>query len=158
MSDQNYRLYAFVAGGYLSPLQLGLQTAHVVANISVAYNEWNHELAAYQTWAAEDKVIIICSAFNSQGVLDCFAELSRSGRALDLPMSIFFEDQESLNGAATACAVVVPQKYWDAKPLKDAANEIWAYEFIDASWVVTTYPLTHPEGQFIHHIKQYRLA
>lgn len=158
MSDQNYRLYAFVAGGYLSPLQCGLQTAHVIANISVEYDEQDRELREYRTWASEDKVIIICSAFNSQGVLDCFAELSRTGGALDLPMSIFFEDQESLNGAATACAVVVPQKYWDAKPLKDAANEIWAYEFIDANLIASTYPLTHPEGQFIHHLKQYRLA
>jgi hypothetical protein len=158
MSDQNYRLYAFVAGGYLSQLQLGLQTAHAVANISVKYSEWDHQDDAYRTWAAEDKVIIIYSAFNSQGVLDCFAELSRTGTALDLPMSIFFEDQESLNGAATACAVVVPQKYWDAKPLKDAANEIWAYEFVDENFVATTYPLTHPEGQFIHHLKQFRLA
>lgn len=30
----NYRLYTFVAHHYLSPLQCGLQTAHVVSEIA----------------------------------------------------------------------------------------------------------------------------
>lgn len=169
MSQENYRLYSFVANGYLSPLQCGLQTAHAVGDMSVRYNDDKPHDHAYRTWAGEDKVIIICGAFNSGGVQDCYAELQRVGEVLGLPISIFFEDEASLNGAATACAVVVPQQYWDAKfspevvypsetigrpPRVDEAY--WYY--IDEHGYETKYSLTHTEGQFINHIKQYKLA
>jgi len=169
MSDKNYRLYSFVANGYLSPLQCGLQTAHAVGDMSVKYNDDTHHDHAYRTWAGEDKVVIICAAFNSRGVQDCHAELQRVGEILGLPISIFFEDEDSLGGAATACAVVVPQKYWDTKfspevvypsetigRVPAVSEAYWSYT--DAEGQVTKYPLTHPEGQFIDHIKRYRLA
>jgi hypothetical protein len=161
MIKQNYRLYSFVANGYLSPLQCGLQTAHAVGDMSVKYNDDTHADHAYRTWAGEDKVIIICAAFNTRGVVDCHAELQRTAEgALCLPVSIFFEDTDSLNGAATACAVVVPQCYWDTTPEKDKfTGEVTAWVYIDAvTFKHTRYPLTHPEGQFIDHIKKYRLA
>lgn len=160
MSEQNYRLYSFVASGYLSPLQCGLQTAHAVGDMSVKYDEDRHADHAYRTWAGEDKVVIICAAFNSRGVQDCHAELQRVGEILGLPISIFFEDEDSLNGAATACAVVVPQKYWDTTPEQDKfTGSITAWVYIDSvTFKQTRYPLTHPEGQFISTIKSYRLA
>lgn len=160
MSDRNYRLYSFVANGYLSPLQCGLQTAHAVGDMSVKYNDDDHADHAYRTWAGEDKVIIICAAFNSKGVMNCHSELQRTGGgALGLPVSIFYEDEDSLNGAATACAVVVPQKYWDAVPYKDDEGEVEGWKHIcPITFEHKHYPLTHPEGQFIDHIKQYRLA
>lgn len=159
-SAHNYRLYSFVANGYLSPLQCGLQTAHAVGDMSVKYRENDKADLAYRTWAEEDKVIIICAAFNSKGVLDCATELTRTADlALCLPVSIFREDEDSLGGAATACAVVVPQKYWDTVWYKDSEGEIEGWTHIcSTTFVHTHYPLTHPEGQFINHIKQYRLA
>jgi hypothetical protein len=161
MSDQNYRLYSFVANGYLSPLQCGLQTAHAVGDMSVKYNDDRHADHAYRTWAGEDKVIIICAAFNSRGVVDCHAELVRTAEgALALPVSIFYEDEDSLGGAATSCAVVVPQKYWDTTPEQDKfTGSITAWVYIEpVTFKQTRYPLTHAEGQFISHIKKYRLA
>lgn len=169
ISQENYRLYSFVANGYISSLQCDLQTAHAIAQMSVKYNDDTLVDRAYRTWASEDHVIIICGAFNSKGVFDCAAELNRTGGALGLPVSIFFEDEDSLGGAATACAVVVPQKYWDTKfspevvyssetigraPLVSEAY--WSY--LDERGYETKHPLTHPEGQFINRIKQYRLA
>jgi hypothetical protein len=59
-----------------------------------------------------------------------------------------------MNSMATACGVVVPQKYWDVKFDVDSQ----CYEYIDEQLMVTKYPLTHPEGQFIQAIKSYRLA
>jgi hypothetical protein len=161
MSEQNYRLYSFVASGYLSPLQCGLQTAHAVGDMSVKYKVNTKQKEAYEAWAAQDKVIIICAAFNSKGVKECFDELVRTGDdAMCLPTALFCEDEDSLNGAATACAVVVPQKYWDTTPEKDKfTGEVTAWVYIDAvTFKHTRYPLTYPEGQFIDHIKGYRLA
>jgi hypothetical protein len=136
--------------------------------MSVKYNDDTHHDHAYRTWAGEDKVVIICAAFNSRGVMDCHAELQRVGEILGLPISVFFEDEDSLGGAATACAVVVPQKYWDTKFVPAPAPEFSGYSSnpLLGKWVYldaetgreTEYPLTHPEGQFIDHIKKYRLA
>ena len=159
MSDQNYRLYSFVANGYLSPLQCGLQTAHAIAEMSVKYNDDTQADHAYRTWAGEDKVIIICAAFNSKGVASCVMELNRTGAdCLGLPVALFCEDEDSLGGAATACAVVVPEKYWNTTPSKNAAGEVEAWGYVDLDGYEIMYPLTHPEGQFIDHIKGYRLA
>lgn len=160
MSYQNYRLYSFVANGYLSPLQCGLQTAHAIAEMSVKYNDDTRADHAYRTWAGEDKVIIICGAFNSKGVASCVMELNRTGAdCLGLPVALFCEDEDSLGGAATACAVVVPQKYWDTTPIKDEADDIEAWLHIcPNTFKHHFYPLTHPEGQFVDHIKGFRLA
>lgn len=115
------------------------------------------------TWAARDKTIIICGAGNHKGVVDCFNEIVRTGSGPGfMPAALFREDEQSMNGMATACGVIVPQKYWDATLVTgDAAVESPG----DAYWVHTPevgtpiwYPLTHSEGQFISHIKGYRLA
>lgn len=157
-SNHQYRLYSFVANGYLSPLQLGLQTAHAVADMSVKYNDDNSEDQAYRTWACEDKTIIICGAFNHDGVLNCFEELRECGRALRLPTSVFFEDQSSLNGAATACAIVLPRALWDVKSEKNADGETIVWKYISNAFDPKFYFPDSIEFRLISHIKEYRLA
>lgn len=160
----SYRLYSFVANHYLSPLQCGLQTAHVVSELSQLQD--TKQMHAYDMWASVDKTIIICGAGNHKGVLDCWAELERTGVSTGLvPGAIFFEDEQSMNGMATACGVIVPQRYWDVVYEDGIQNglgyERYVYSERDEAGVVISmkaYPLTHPEGQFIRHIKQYRLA
>lgn len=159
MSTENYRLYSFVAGNYLNELQKGLQTAHVVGNLAVKYHKEDHQNNAFRTWAAEDKTIIILNAVNHQGVLDCMTELRRTGITPGfVGGAVFFEDEQSMNSMATACGVIVPQKYWDAVPLKHEDGEVWAWEYTDENSNVTKYLSSHPEGQFVNHIKKYRLA
>lgn len=158
MTNNEYRLYAFTANLYLSPLQLGLQTAHLVSEISATVATNDLCVDPYWQWAQADKTIIICGAANHAGVEECWAELQRTATALGLPCAIFHEDEQSLNGAATVCGVVVPKKYWDTKPVKNEDGEIEVWSYIDENWNYTEYPLTHPEGQFIDHIKSFRLA
>lgn len=160
----NYRLYSFVANNYLSPLQCGLQTAHVVSELS----RWpgSRQDDIYHDWANDDKTIIICSAGNHKGVLDCFAEIERTaGDALGLPYAIFREDDQSMNGMATACGVIVPEKYWGAIYEDGIDNHLGYERFAYARRnnegvliAVDVYPLYTAEGQFIKHIKGYKLA
>jgi hypothetical protein len=169
MSDKNYRLYAFVANHYLSPLQCGLQTAHVVGSMAVEYKNHGGPLSkggeAFFDWAESDKTIIICGAGNHKGVLDCFTELRRTAfSALSLPVSLFNEDEQSMNGMATACGVIVPQQYWDTKLIPPsyenasaaAMNPHW--EYINEAGVKTWYSEDCADGQFVKHIKSFRLA
>lgn len=166
----NYRLYTFVAHHYLSPIQRGLQTAHVVSEMVVNISS-RHD-GTFMEWASKDKTIIICGAGNHQGVLDCWAELKRTG--VDpgfVPGAIFFEDQQSMNGMATACGVIVPEEYWNTTFIPENHQPyggfdvyrinppMWEYvKEVDGARVSRTYPLASPEGQFIDHIKKYRLA
>lgn len=160
----SYRLYTFVANHYLSPLQCGLQTAHVVSEIVVGLNS-RHD-GSFMEWAAEDKTIIICGAGNHKGVLDCWAELKRTGVDTGLVCgAIFHEDEQSMNGMATACGVIVPQRYWDVVYEDGIQNGLGYERYVHAvkneSGEVTSlieFRATDPVGQFIKHIKGYRLA
>jgi hypothetical protein len=167
----NYRLYTFVANHYISPLQCGLQTAHVVSELS-RYKQNTHQAHIFNAWAENDKTIIICGAGNHKGVMDCHAELVRTGGgALLLPVALFREDEQSMNGMATACGVIVPEQYYDVQFFPETTTfdeqrlvveRVGAYwEYFKPGYITSTtkhYQLTHPEGQFINHIKGYRLA
>lgn len=159
----SYRLYSFVANAYLSPLQCGLQTAHVVSEIVCDITS-RHD-GTFMEWATKDKTIIICGAGNHNGVVDCWTELKRTG--IDpgfVTGAIFYEDAQSMNGMATACGVIVPEMYWGAvfeRFVDTGVEDRWVWAKKDENGMtieIKPYPLTSPEGQFITHIKNYRLA
>lgn len=157
-SDREYRLYAFVAGSYLSPLQRGLQTAHVVSEMFARMSYWD-QAGSLMTWAQMDKTIIILDAGNHQGVLDCWTELSRTGIEPGfVEGALFREDKQSMNGMATACGVIVPRKYWSTEPKWGDGIGV-----VD-EWVSTMtednhkFSVNYSEGQFISCLKKYRLA
>lgn len=166
-SPKEFRLYTFVAGLYLSELQKGLQTAHVVSQIAHESSQSPASPAAtdFQTWASQDKTIIICNAHNHKGVLDCWVEIERLNSSLGLAAAIFFEDEQSMNGMATACGVIVPKEYWDVvfeSGVSFGGEERWVHRVNvqpdGTSTSFKAYDLSSPVGQFISHIKQYRLA
>jgi hypothetical protein len=171
-SPQDFRLYTFVAGLYLSDLQKGLQTAHVVSEIADQmenhrkFGGWPNAIVDFQTWASQDKTIIICNAHNHQGVKDCWAEIRRINSALGLPAAIFHEDEQSMNGMATACGVIVPKRYWDVVYEDGIQNGLGFERYVHScdfrpdgsAATIHAFPLTHAQGQFIKHIKQYHLA
>lgn len=107
-----YRLYTFVANHYLSPLQCGLQTAHVVGELS----QKHYFRVTFERWAKIDKTIIICAAGNHKGVSEAFAFLEEKAEENEngFPVAIFHEDEQSMNGMATACGIIVPEKIYDA--------------------------------------------
>ena len=161
----NYRLYAFAAHHYLSPLQCGLQTAHVVGEILSRDHALSSLNQAVRDWATKDKTIIICGAGNHKGVVDCYAELQRTGIDTGFVAgAIFFEDEQSMNSMATACGVIVPEKYWNTRWVTDEfayGGGYWEFRSPDEQKdddIGSTYGLDTPEGQFIQHIKSFRLV
>jgi len=160
------RMYSFVANLYLSPLQHGLQTAHVVSELSML----NHD--QYTEWARDHKTIIICAAVNSAGVLEAANKLAYFAERLGLATAAFNEDVASLNGAPTACGIIVPSMYYDAKPCKAPAptflERLFGYKPKPKYAYVYEYPnnpditgyFKHDEtgAEFIKFLKSYRLA
>ena len=183
-----YRFYSFTAALYISPLQCGLQTAHAVSQMHAdmliheedqASFRKSSQREAFDTWATDDKTIIICNALNSAGVTDAYVKAVQFGHVFGLPTTIFYEDEISLNGAATASAIVVPDFYYEAKPYlraEPAATGFFerllktlvgnntppvieqGYRFTDADGNVTDYVKGSLEAEFISFLKSYRLA
>jgi hypothetical protein len=123
----NYRLYSFVANHYLSPLQCGLQTAHVVGDMSVRYRHDQSEKVIYDSWASDHKTIIICGAGNHAGVKAAYEKIyfTRDLETTSLPSAIFREDEQSMNGMATACGIIVPHVVYDAHYEAQQDTYIW---------------------------------
>ena len=149
----NYRFYSFVAGHYLSPLQCGLQTAHAVSNMSVEPTK------EYNNWAKNDKTIIICNAANSKGVGDTYEVLKRFGDLRELPVSIFHEDENSLNGAATACGIIVPmQYYYNVKFTADVEGGSYYQFFKENGETAGAFYEGSVDYEFISFLKSFRLV
>ena len=171
----NYRFYSFVAGLYLSPLQCGLQTAHAVSEMYAHHVSYSGPMAkrmkVFDEWAQSNKTIIILNALNSKGVIDVHLALRPFAPMYDLPLVIFNEDEQSLNGAATACGIVLPKKYYDvvlekpdpeATPGSPASMPAWVHTELDPDnqqpISTTTYYEGQPEFELINIIKGYRLV
>jgi len=117
------RLYSFVNGLYLNQLQYGLQTAHCVSNLSLQNNDF------YKEWATNHKTIIILDAINSKGVRQAFHNLCNfsSGHLMEvIPVTCFYEDADSLDGAITAAACVLPERIYNVSVTRQEAQEIMA--------------------------------
>jgi hypothetical protein len=159
-----YRLYTFVANLYLSPLQCGLQTAHVVSELSQLQD--TEQMHAYDMWASVDKTIIICAAINHAGVKDAFAKLDNMGtvHVKGLPYAIFHEDEQSMNGMATACGIIVPEEFFDVIYESAADNGVvnrYVHSKTDENGRVHTmfaYPQGSDAFEFISFLKGFRLA
>lgn len=163
---KNYRLYSFVAGLYLNELQKGLQTAHVVSELS-QFKVNTAQRAVFDSWASTDKTIIILNALNHGGVVQLESVLSELATSLGLPCAMFREDEISMNGMATAVGIVVPEKYYSAVPYYErnifggqwvnGEQQGWTYTEPD-NGEVFVYGLNTTEGKLISTLKSYRLA
>lgn len=96
------RLYSFV-NSYLSPLQHGLQTAHLVAELSRDQNQ------LFQDWASQHKTIIILNGGNQISLIDLFTLLDMMPPYSDLHYGAFREDFVSLNGCLTCVGFVASE-------------------------------------------------
>jgi hypothetical protein len=112
MTDQKYRLYS-LTNMYLSSIQKGLQTAHVVSELSL------FKRTAYQRWAESDRTIIILNGGNcadlesfEQFLLDLQEEHSHNNSKKFWPWAAFREDAQSLNGAITAVGIILPESVY----------------------------------------------
>lgn len=107
------RLYTFV-NFYLSSIQQGIQTAHCVSNLFVMFNDTTTpEGHALHDWGTNHKTIITLNGGNNQTIHETYQHLLDLGGQLNLPVTIFYEDEQSLGGIATSCAILVPEYIYD---------------------------------------------
>lgn len=118
---EQLRLYTFI-NFYLSPIQQGIQTAHIVHELFNKYSEdfninkplkdGNCVLSGHllDEWSRKHKTIIVLNAGIDADIEALKTELKKQ----DFPWEEFRED-EGLCGARTGIGVVLPQRVWDVK-------------------------------------------
>ena len=160
---------------YLSRLQLGLQTAHVVSEMFTRYHRGcnDDEYDILQDWACNHKTIIILDGGYSESInqLTEFFETHEN----PYPWAKFYEDPLALGGgvpnhetpevplgALTAVGIVLPERIYKTAELarKDEAVKLlvntYACNQIINSDIPTDY--TDWEMVMINELNQYKLA
>jgi hypothetical protein len=162
------RLYSFV-NYYLSPLQHGLQTAHCVSEMAnQVANEKGENLEAYRKyfdWAENHKTIIICNGGNQAMLEDLFTRLISTSMLFNLALVKFYEDEQSLGGALTSVALLVPVEFYDVTFVPSASSKFSMGAATPAAYVHEPEflpGLRFEEGstefEFIALLKSFRLA
>lgn len=104
-----FKLYSFV-NTYLSDLQKGLQTAHVVSEMVNKYcGDLPTNLEALAQWVAADKSILIFNGGNHKSLTEFRVECTRPENPY--LFTFFEEDWESLNQSCTAVGLLLPEKF-----------------------------------------------
>ena len=102
------RMYC-VVNQYIAGIHAGIQSAHAIAEVFLDYNTRKRNSASefLWRWADSDKTIIVLNGgyqSSLQGLCEKLVPLSGT-----YPWASFCEEQDALNGAMTAVAVVLPE-------------------------------------------------
>lgn len=108
-----WRLYTFT-NLYVSSIQKGIQTAHVVSDLFAKYSNTNYCL---NEWAANHKTIIVLNGGNQESLIQTYVEMGMFAEKRKLPHVKFKEDIESLNGAVTAIGIVLPNEIYNLQKM-----------------------------------------
>lgn len=133
------RLYSFV-NYYLSDLQRGLQTAHLVSELFINYDRVCSPMEnnCLHYWAHNNKTIIILNGGNCKSLFEINSIIHSKG--YPYPHERFYEDKDSLNGALTCVGLVFPEfTKQDVDDYADVADG--TDNFIDLMRLIRSCPL-----------------
>jgi hypothetical protein len=102
---------------YISSIQKGIQTAHVVGDLAYLYLDNN----VFKNWCKHDKTIIVLNGGNCSKLHE-FGELIYD---LKYPHAEFHEDGDSLNNAITAVGIILPESVYLGKSKNKKDKEIY---------------------------------
>lgn len=141
----NYRLYSFV-NFYLSSIQQGVQTAHLVAELFMKSPINSAPFKPLLEWAKNDKTIIILNGGAAADIKEKFLFLTREAASASwaAPVGSFSEDEKSLSGTMTCCGIVVPERIWSAVDYKTGVREGLISE--EAMWAKDGYYVKDTNG------------
>ena len=108
------RFYSFTNANYMNQLQLGLQTAHCVADMATKYLV-HVDNEAYNDWAVNHKTIIILNGGNCAMLNELYNFMDDLRNPY--PYTKFNEDEQSLAGAITCVGIVLPEEVYETARL-----------------------------------------
>ena len=173
MEQQELRLYSFVNALYLRPVQHGIQSAHLTADMFVKYSvSPSEEAKMLFSWAKDHKTMIILDGGPNELINTKFNELdvlSKSGLSFPMAFGSFNEDEFSLGGIMTCCGCVLPEYIYSAVNYRQAlqiigplsANDLDdqdAYYYIKDRIVYSVFKMSSPDWNLISMLKSCNLA
>ena len=126
------RFYA-MGNYYLSSIQQGIQAAHALGEMTVLMQSklGDADERIFDQWLTRHKTMVLLNGGNNQDLRGLWALLTDE-RNTQFPVSKFNEDEQSLDGALTCVAIVLPEYMYEAKCIEPGANgndgEYWWYE------------------------------
>ena len=115
------RLYTFI-NFYLSSIQQGIQTAHILGEIINKYDD--HPLGkAVRNFNRNHKTIVVCNGGNGDSIRELI-EFLDDAKHNPFPWATFNEDAASLDGALTGVGIVLPENVYEvsSEMIPDPAN------------------------------------
>jgi hypothetical protein len=158
------RLYTF-CNFYLSSIQQGIQSAHIVSELFVDYRfaigrkEEGAQSMLYD-WANNFKTIIVCNGGTSKEILDTYNALVDMQLNKTYPMAIFNEEPgalDSIGGAVTGFGIILPAEIYGAEFYEDKSLKA-GYWYHQNGQDVTSYGIETKESMLIDYIKSRPLA
>lgn len=123
----NLRLYTFCSF-YLSSIQQGIQTAHVVHELFLKYNgiAESLEITRLHRWAEDHKTIIVLNGGTNKDLKDLLDFLNSEVDNFNFPAPYvsFSEDEDSLGGILTAVGIILPEEIYNAINYRTATSQI----------------------------------
>ena len=170
--ETELRLYSFVNALYLRPVQHGIQSAHLTADMFVKYsNGPSPEAKQLFAWAKDHKTMIVLDGGPNELINTKYAELAELSTRLGfaMPFASFNEDEFSLGGIMTCCGCVLPEYIYSAVNYRQAlqiigplsANDLDdqdAYYYIKDRIVYNVFKMSSPDWNLISMLKSCNLA
>ena len=122
MNEQELRFYTFT-NFMLSPIQQGIQPWHAsmeLVNKYMVEQGWVNGMAEQVTdWIANHKTVVCLNGGNAAGVRDikAFLDLGMQSGQNTFPYAGFYEDEQSLDGALTSVATILPARIFETAAL-----------------------------------------
>ena len=109
------RLYCLTNPTYMSQIQCGIQSLHVLGELNVKYRHEKTEAADLLfDWQDNHKTVIVLNGGCAGDLVEIREYLYQDAAALGLPYAHFNEDVYSLGGVITCVGVVVPAYLYGA--------------------------------------------
>lgn len=114
------RMYCIV-NQYISGIHAGIQSAHAIHEMFIKYPQRTSNASnLLWDWASEDKTIIVLDGGYQQRM---FEMIDLMEGIKSLPHSYFCEEEDALNGALTAVAIVLPEYMYTPQYYGEAAAD-----------------------------------
>jgi len=147
---------------YISPIQVGIQSAHVTSELFTKYTDELHpeHISQLYDWATNHKTLICLNGgygANLHSLVERFDE-----KRCTFPNAKFHESQDALDGAITCVGIVLPERIYETAAAirsdRTRNSEIPIYIQIERNWEYNGYYFTEWELDFMIELNKFRLA
>lgn len=102
---------------YLSSLQVGLQSAHVLSEMFLKFPDSDD----LRTWASEHKTMILLNGGYSSTLHEIYDALEDTDNPY--PFAKFHESEDALDGALTCVGIILPEEIYEVSKEIRAQDE-----------------------------------